>query len=183
MLNGHLFLCFKDLFWFFMILWHSTLGWPWLHRIVKKVHNVLYKVTLTRSQGSVILTCIQANDVEQLPLKVCMLVFSATKCCYRRWILQTWSVITLCTFNIVLSHWCFSLLPGCIAVMLAYRNIPSLSQFLRILCCTKLPLWDQQSPSIYLHAVQVLSKVSIIPKIFSCGVTALNLDYLTASWQ
>lgn len=96
MLNGHLFLCFKDLFWFFMILWHSTLGWPWLHRIVKKVHNVLYKVTLTRSQGSVILTCIQANDVEQLPLKVCMLVFSATKCCYRRWILQTWSVITLC---------------------------------------------------------------------------------------
>jgi len=32
---------------------------------------------------------IQANDVGQLPLKVSMLVFSATKSCYRRWILQT----------------------------------------------------------------------------------------------
>lgn len=161
-----------------MILWYSTLGWPWLHRIVKtKVHNLLHKVTLTRSQGSVILTCIQANDVEQLPLKVWMLVFSPKKCCYRRWILQTWSVTTLCTFNSLIALMFFTV------TWLHCRNIPSRSQFLHILCCTKLPPWDQQSPSIYLHAVQVLSKVSMIPKIFSCGVTALNLDYLTASWQ
>ncbi len=80
------------------------------------------------------------------------------------------------------SYCTFIFLSGCTAIIHVYRNMPSLSVFAHSMLHKMSSLrWTE--PIHISPCSTSLVKGQDHSKIFSCGVTALNLDYLTASWQ